>query len=165
MNQRVVVGWGTRAGIRGDGDRVEGRPRDRKGGEAEKRRRRGVCRPRGYGAGVLVYRREGRRKKPRLKWRGYGEQERARARIHEGRLHDQHRVTVAEKTVFVGDGFGVDLLQPGNAVGRAGREKRRDEAEQRRTRLVEVCDQRIDAGKCARRVDENIGFGEMRLRE
>jgi len=54
---------------------------------------------------------------------------------------NQHRVAVAEEAVFVRDGFGVDLLEPGEAFRRPRREERGDEAEERGPWEVEIGEQ------------------------
>src|SRR5688572_11685496 len=60
------------------------------------------------------------------------------------RSEDEHRVAVTEKPILARDRVGIDVVQPGDAVRRAGREKRGDQTEQGGTRLVEIGDQRVD---------------------
>ena len=79
-----------------------------------------------------------------------------------GPSQHQHGVAVAEKPVFARDGLGVDLPDPGDAVGRAGGEKRGDEAEQGGAGLVKVGDERVDPAELARRVNEQLGLGDVR---
>ena len=50
----------------------------------------------------------------------FGDRHRSETRaggLYQCSLKDQHRVAVAQESVFPGDRLGIDLLDPGNAVG------------------------------------------------
>jgi len=74
------------------------------------------------------------------------------------RSDDQHRVAIAEETVFASDGLGVDFSNPLDAVGRTGREKSGNETEQGGAWLVKVGDQRVDSAKRSWRIDKDACF-------
>ena len=77
-------------------------------------------------------------------------------------LEDKHGIAVAEKAVVVGEGFGVDVLEPSNALGGVRGEEGGEQAEEGGAGLVEVGDQGIDAAEGAWGVDVKTGLGDMR---
>ena len=80
-----------------------------------------------------------------------------------GFLEDKHGIAVTEKAVLAGDGFGVDSVEPVDAVDRAGREESGDETEQGGAGLMEIRDEGVGGAKDVRRIDKDVGLGDVRM--
>jgi hypothetical protein len=85
----------------------------------------------------------------------------ARDEFKQGASKNQHCIAVAEEPVLAGNGLGINLVQPRNAIGGSRREECCDETEQRGARLMKVGDQCVNAAKCSRWVNENRRFSDV----
>ena len=72
---------------------------------------------------------------------------------------DQHRVAVTVEAIVFVNGFLVKLVQPGDAIFRAGGEEGGDKAEEGGFVQMEIGDEMVNACEGGGRVDKDIGLG------
>ena len=73
-------------------------------------------------------------------------------------LEDQHGVAITKETILASDRLGINFFKPGDALGRIGIKKSRNQAEQGGAGLMKVGDECINAVEIPWRINEDARF-------